>query len=46
MDQPIYYKDALTFEWKSAIVLRWGCSYAYVSIGSEKYGYQQNLLFL
>ena len=23
MDQPIYYKDALTLEWKSATVLRW-----------------------
>lgn len=40
---PIYYKGVFTFEWKTAIVFRWGCGYAYASTGNEKYRYQENL---
>ena len=37
----------LTLKWNSAIILRWGCGYAYISTGNEKnvtkIFYQQNL---
>jgi hypothetical protein len=36
LSQPIYYKDMLTLEWKPAIILRWKCGYAYVSMGNKE----------
>lgn len=36
LGQPICCKDALTLEWKPAIVLRSGCGYSYTSMGNEK----------
>ena len=36
LNQPVYFKDVLTSEWKMGNVLRWGRGYAYVPTGKEK----------
>lgn len=36
LNHPIYYKDALTSEWKQVKVLHWVHGFAYSPIGNEK----------
>ena len=36
LNQPIYFKDVLTSQWKPGDVLRWGRGFALVSTGEEK----------
>ena len=36
LNQPVYIKDVLTFQWKPGDVLRWGRGFALVSTGEEK----------
>ena len=36
LNQPIYFKDVLTSEWKSRSMLCWSRGYAFVSTGSKK----------
>ena len=36
LNQPVYFKDVLTSQWKSGDVLRWGRGFALVSTGEEK----------
>ena len=36
MDQPVYFKDVLTSQWKPEDVLRWGRGLVLVSTGEEK----------
>jgi hypothetical protein len=42
LDKQVYNKVVLALKWKPATVLRWGYSYAYVSMRMRKYDYQQN----
>ncbi|KAL6038422.1 hypothetical protein STEG23_016128, partial [Scotinomys teguina] len=36
LNQPIYFKDVLTSEWKPGYVLRWGRGFAFISTGEDK----------
>ena len=36
LNQPLYFKDVLTSQWKPGDVLHWGRGFALVSIGEEK----------
>ncbi|KAL6070467.1 hypothetical protein STEG23_006054, partial [Scotinomys teguina] len=36
LNQPVYFKDVLSSEWKPGYVLRWGRGFAFVSAGEEK----------
>ena len=36
LNQPVYFKDVLTSEWKSGDVLCWKRHFTLVSIGEEK----------
>ena len=36
LNQPRYFRDVLTSEWKLENVLHWGRGYAFVSTGNEK----------
>ena len=36
LNQPVYFKDVLTSQWKPGYVLRWGRGFALVSTGEEK----------
>ena len=36
LNQPIYFKDVLTSEWKPGYVLHWGRGFAFISAGEEK----------
>ena len=36
LNQPAYFKNVLTSEWKPGCVLCWGSGFAFVSAGEEK----------
>ena len=36
LNQPVYFKDVLTFEWEPEYVLYWGRGFAFVFMGEEK----------
>ena len=36
LNQPVYFKDVLTSQWKPGDVLRWGRGFVLVSTGEEK----------
>ncbi|CAO2636376.1 hypothetical protein LEMLEM_LOCUS23496 [Lemmus lemmus] len=36
LNQPVYFKDVLTSQWKPGEVLRWGRGFALISTGEEK----------
>ena len=36
LNQPVYFKDVLTSQWRPGDVLRWGRGFALVSTGEEK----------
>ena len=36
LNQPVYFKDVLTLQWKPGDVLHWGMGFALVSTGEEK----------
>ena len=36
LNQPVYFKDVLTSQWKPGDVLCWGRGFALVSTGEEK----------
>ena len=36
LNQPIYYKDVLTSEWKPSKVLHWRHEFVHISTGNEK----------
>ena len=36
LNQPLYFKDVLTSEWKPERVLHWGRGFTFVSTGEEK----------
>ena len=36
LNQPVYFKDMLTSEWRPGYVLHWGRGFAFVYTGEEK----------
>jgi hypothetical protein len=36
LDQPVYFKDGLTSEWKSENVLSWERGFVYISTDDER----------